>query len=171
MLTPTSVSFNNKHIFVTNFGSNTVSVIDKLNFSINNIKTGKTPLKSCILNNKVYFINHLDRTIGNLEKEFFLPVKGLPDNIFVHKKRILITAHSGTKFSLISFNPENNKIKVIYSYSYPYGQTNLNTKNSAFFMNGQYADSIFELNKILIYENSILITDYISGKLFILKDI
>jgi len=167
---PTSISFDNSNIFITNFNSDTVTKINKSDFSIQSVQTGKQPLKSTILNRIPYIINHSDNSVSDLKNNYKLPVKGFPDNIVKFKNKIFITTHSESEFNLISFNPDKKDFKIIYRFSYPYGQTRFDTKNSAFFMNGQYGDSIFELNKVLIYNNTILITDYISGKLFIIKD-
>ena len=54
--------------------------------------------------------------------------------------------------------------------NYPYGETSFNTNNSAFYLRGQFGDSIFEITKIRSDDKGqIWVTDYLSGKLFIIQ--
>jgi len=169
-ISPTSISFNNKNIFITNFDSDTITIINKEDFTKQEIHTDKSPLKSTIYKNKVYVINHLGKTVFSLNKTFRIPYRAFPDNIKTINNKIYITLHNSNTFYLISFIPEQEKFKTIIKYKYPFGQTEFNTKNTAFFMSGQFGDAIFEINKIIGYKNHILVTDYLSGKLFIIQE-
>lgn len=168
---PSDIAFDDKNIYVANFESNTVSIINKQTRESHDFSTGEGPLKICRVNGKVYVIDHLANSLLELgEKNFVweLPYEGNPDNIFNWNGKLLISVHSPTELNLVIFDPKVNKFFDFFNYKYPFGETKFNTNNSAFYMNGQFGDAIYSLTKFKADSKGRLwVMDFLSGKLFI----
>jgi len=172
-ITPADLVYNEKKIYISNFDSDTVAVIDKGDFSIKKIKTGKKPYKLGLQKNNLFIINHQDNSLQILGLEsgtFPIPFKGKPDNLFCTDREVILTLHSAEKLNVITFRPEKRTFSLIYYETYPFGETTVNTNNTAFYVRGQFGDALFEVNQIKMDKaGRIWITDYLSGKLFIIK--
>jgi DNA-binding beta-propeller fold protein YncE len=174
-LTPTHLVFDKKTVYITNFDENTIAVIDKEHFSFKKIKTGEKPFKLALLDNTLYCINHNANTLqsfrdGKPTAAYPLPFKGKPSNLFSTGDTLIITGHHKDALHIVSFDTGKKTFNVIHKEVYPFGETTVDTDNTAFYMRGQFADGIFELNQIKQDKKGrIWITDYLSGKLFILK--
>ncbi|MDD4857868.1 MAG: hypothetical protein PHD74_07160, partial [Candidatus Krumholzibacteria bacterium] len=57
-VTATDLEFDADNIYVSNFDSKSVSVIDKSTFAAGTVATEDEPMKLCLLNGNVYAINH-----------------------------------------------------------------------------------------------------------------
>ena len=174
-INPTDLIFDDKFIYVSNFDSNTITAIAKEDFTIKKITTGQKPFKLALLNNNIYWINHNDNSIQSSSastgsKTYPIPYPGKPDNLYSTGKELIITSHTQNSFSIIRFTPTSHPFTLIHSSEYPYGETTVDTNNSAFYMRGQFADGIFEINRIAQdSDGRIWITDYLSGSLFIVE--
>jgi DNA-binding beta-propeller fold protein YncE len=172
--TPTDLVFNLHSISIANFDSNTIAVVNKDDFSVQKIKTGKKPFKLAQLNNTLYCINHNDNSLQAIKdqeeiKTYPLPYPGNPGNLFSTGKNLIITSHTTEALHILSFHPDKKSFQLIHKEVYPYGETTVDTNNSAFYLRGQFADGIFEINQIKQDKKGRLwITDYLSGKLFII---
>ena len=83
---------------------------------------------------------------------------------------LIITSHTENTLNIILYKPETGKFNLLHSESYPFMDTTVSTNNTAFYVRGQFADGIFSTNKIIEDDQGIVwISDYLSGKLFILK--
>jgi DNA-binding beta-propeller fold protein YncE len=174
-LTPTDLVFNEDFIYIANFDSNTITTVKKDDFSVQKIKTGQKPFKLALLNNTLYCINHNDNSLHAIEDEkeiktYSLPYPGKPGNLFCTGKKLIITGHTSGALHILSFCPEKKSFQLVHKEVYPYGETTVDTNNSAFYLKGQFADGIFEINQIKQDKKArIWITDYLSGKLFIIQ--
>jgi DNA-binding beta-propeller fold protein YncE len=175
-LTPTDLIFDENCIYIANFDSNTIAVVNKDDFSVQKIKTAQKPFKLAQLNNTLYCINHNDNSLQAIEdqeetKTYSLPYLGKPGNLFSTGKKLIITSHTTDALHILSFCPDKKSFQLIHKEVYPYGETTVDTNNSAFYLRGQFADGIFEINQIKQDKKGRLwITDYLSGKLFIISD-
>ena len=172
-LNPTDLAFDETFIYITAFDSDIIAVVDKDDFSVQKIRTGKKPFKMTLLGNTLYVINHDDNSLQVFGKEpgtYPLPYPGRPDNIFNAGGALIITAHSPETFYILSFSLDTKSFETIHKETYPYGETTVDTDNSSFYMRGQFGDGIFEINQIKQDRKGRLwITDYLSGKLFIIS--
>jgi DNA-binding beta-propeller fold protein YncE len=173
--TPTDLLFDQENIFITNFDDNTITALNKDDYSVQKLKTDDKPFKLAMLNNILYCINHNSNTIQSFEssstsKTFALPVTGKPSNLFSTGEFLVITSHSPTQLNIIAFHPQSTTFELIHTEKYPYGETTVDTNNSSFYMRGQFADGIYQLTQIKKDKtNCLWITDYLSGKLFIIS--
>ncbi len=170
---PTDVVFDDKNIYVANFDSNSVSVINKNSFEINSIQVGIEPLFMKKINGKIFVILHGENKlveIGEKVKKYKLPRKGNPDNLFIWANQLIISSHTATKFYLISFNPKKKKFRKIFENQYFYGNTRFDTQNVSFYVNGQFGDVVYNITNARIDQHGRLwVTDFLAGKLFILS--
>lgn len=172
--TPTDLVFDQDRIFIANFDSDTVSIINKKDFSAQTLKTGHKPYKLSLMHGDVMVINHEDRTlqrIGSKPGIFEIPFNGRPDQLFRSGEELILTTHTPGELNIISFSPRSRKFSLIHREIYPFGEATVNTDNTAFYVRGQFADGIFEISRIIQDRRGrIWITDYLSGKLFILTN-
>lgn len=179
-LTPTDlcVQPTTNQIIVTNFDSDSVTLVNRTNFAVERRATGHKPLVAGAdpQTGEIFVINHLERTVqiwGAKERSVKLPGNALPNNLWVDAKKnlLLITAHSPDTFELFQICPETGKVKSILKKHYPYGEITFDQANSAFSERGQWADAIFRLTDFLQDARGRLwISDYLSGKVWVLED-
>jgi len=173
-LTTADMIFDTDFLYAANFDSNTVSIIDKKNFTAWNITTGEKPLRLCRCRERVYVINHLGNSLQEVKEKgrvFQIPWEGTPDNIFAWDQSVIITSHSRDALFILQFDPGTNSITLLHEEKYPYGDTSFDTNNVSFYLRGQFGDAIFSLTKGQTDQAGRLwITDFLSGKLFILGD-
>ncbi|UCH93822.1 MAG: hypothetical protein JSV88_26630 [Candidatus Aminicenantes bacterium] len=173
--TPTDLVFDDNFIYVANFDSNTITVVNKDDFSVQKIKTGQKPFKLVLLNNVPYCINHNDNSLqmfGNQPITYPLPYPGKPGNLFSTGKNLIITSNTPKTLHILSFCPDKKSFQLVHREVYPYGETTVDTNNSAFYLRGQFADGIFTFNQIKQDKKGRLwITDYLAGKLFIISSL
>lgn len=172
-LTPVGLAFNSEMIAISNFDSNSISVIDKSDFGVHRLTTGKRPLDLVFRGGKLAVINHLGKSlqlIGRESETYSLPGPGKPDFLFDSGDELIITAHSSDRLQILAFSLQSRTFRLIHEERYPFGETSLDTNNTAFFVRGQFGDGLFRINRILQdNQGRLWITDFLSGKLFILK--
>jgi DNA-binding beta-propeller fold protein YncE len=174
-LTPTDLVFDDSFVYVANFDSDTIKAVGKKDFSIQTLNTGHKPFKLALLNNTLYCINHNDNTLqafsnGKTTGTYPLPFPGKPSTLFSSGTELIITGHTAEALYIFTFHPTKKAVRQIHKESYPFGETSVDTDNSSFFIRGQFADGIFELNQVKQDKKDRLwISDYLSGKLFIIE--
>ena len=172
-LTPTDLAFDENFIYVTNFDSNSLTKIEKRNYSVETLTAGAKPLKICFAGEIPFVINHNENSLQKMSGDFrkyFLPQDGMPDNIRFINNKFILTSHSEDNLYIFSFDPRDEKFELIHLEKYPYGDTSFDNNNSAFYLRGQYGDALFEITKIKPgNDGKIWITDFISGSLFVIK--
>jgi DNA-binding beta-propeller fold protein YncE len=168
-LSPTDLLFDENMIYVANFDSRTVSVITKGDSLASEMATGEGPLRMCRLGDRIFVINHVDRTVQELGgREKKMPFDGSPDNIFEWNGKLIISAHSDDEFRLISYDPDRRRFGTIMKYEYPYGDTSYDTNNVSFYLRGQYGDAVFDITKAEEgKDGNLRVIDFLSGKMFI----
>jgi hypothetical protein len=170
---PSDLVWDEKFIYVSNFGSNTISKINRQDYSLSEIKTGEGPLRLLELNGEIWVINHIKGSLQNLTRntEIDLMNYGIVDNIYNWNKNVILSVHSKDKFNLLSITPSNGEIKELLTRDYHYGDTRYNTLNSSFYMDGQYGDATFDISKMATDQNGNLwVTDFIAGKVYIISN-
>jgi DNA-binding beta-propeller fold protein YncE len=172
--TATDLVFDDKYLYISNFDSNSVSIINKKSFEIIEIETQGKPLKLCQLDGQTYVINHRSNSLQTLRgmeegKIYEIPYEGLPDGLFTWKNKVIVTSHSSKALYVIQFDPKTESFVSLHKEVYPYGDTSYDSRNVSFYVRGQYGDAVFSLNQGRIDKNNRLwITDFLSGKMFIL---
>ncbi len=173
-LTATDLLFDGDDIYVANFDSDTVTVIDKESLEVAGVRTDEKPLRLCRCAGRVYVINHIGNTIQEVRpdgRSFEIPFAGLPDNVFTWGDKAVITSHSEEGLSVVEFDPLAESFTTLHSYAYPYGDTRFDTGNVSFYVRGQFGDVLFAITQGRTDEAGRLwITDFLSGKLFILEE-
>jgi YVTN family beta-propeller protein len=173
-LTPADLAFDRKNLYVANFSSNTITVLDKDSFTRRDIAVGEQPFRICLLGNDLFVLNHKGNTlqqVGDNVRTFPLPVAALPDNLFTWKDKLVITAHNGGSLFVISFDPATKTFQTLHQENYPYGDTSFDTGNSSFYAKGQFGDALFTITQGKTDRHGCLwLTDFLSGKLFIIEE-
>jgi DNA-binding beta-propeller fold protein YncE len=171
--TPTDLVFDASTIYISNFDSDTVTAVNKTDFSVQKLKTGEKPFKLALLDNVLYCLNHNGQSLqafGGDTKTYPLPFPARPSALFASNSRLIVTAHTANTLYILSFSPAEKTFTLLHKEDYPFGETTVDTDNSAFYLRGQFGDGIFELNRITEDKAGRLwITDYLSGKLFIIS--
>ncbi|MCW8984009.1 MAG: hypothetical protein OQK55_01600 [Thermoanaerobaculales bacterium] len=169
--TATDLAFDSEKIYVANFDSSNLSVIDKSDFSASEVEAGEQPLKLCAYAGKVYAIDHDgNRLIEVGGKSRTLPNVGFPDNIFGWNGILVITSHSSDRLHITSFDPGSGEFEVLHTFEYPYGDTRFDSGNVSFYMRGQFGDALFSITRGKTDGSGRLwISDFLSGRVFILS--
>jgi len=172
--TPTDLVFDDSTVYIADFDSDTVTAVKKDDFSVQKFKTGEKPFKLAVVNDSLYCINHNGRSLqafGKVPAAFPLPFPVKPSNLFSTGSELIVTAHAPDALYILSFSPYEKTFTLIHKEIYPFGETTVDTDNSAFYLRGQFGDGLFELNRIKRDKNGGLrVTDYLSGKLFIISN-
>jgi YVTN family beta-propeller protein len=169
--TASDLAFDGERIYVANFDSGSVSVIDKSDLSISEVEAGEQPLKLCACAGGVYAIDHAGNSLMEVGGESWqLPTGGLPDNIFEWNGSLVITSHSSDSLYVTSFEPGSGRFGVLHTVAYPYGATRFDSRNVSFYLRGQFGDALFSITRGKTDSSGRLwISDFLSGKVFILS--
>jgi len=179
-LTPTDLCVQSatNQIFISNFDSDSVTVIQRDDFSVSHRAAGRRPLvvganpKTA----EIFVVNHLARTVsvwGAADRTIQLPGEAFPNNLRVDvpNNRLLITAHAPDHFALIEILPATGKVKTLFKKKFPYGEITFDQANSAFGERAQWGDAIFRLTDLLQdARGRWWMSDYLSGKVWIWED-
>ncbi|MFH1049398.1 MAG: hypothetical protein V1779_00545 [bacterium] len=174
----TALEFDDKYIYTANFGSNSVSIIDKKTDQVYNIKAGKSPLRLTKCAGKIYVLNYKSNDImevripevNKTNMTLKIPLDAKPDNIFSWNNKLIITFFDENTLYITEVNPEMKDFTVIQKYTYPYGQTDKDAGNAAFYVVGGFGDIVQSLTKGLVDETGNLwISDFLAGKVHILE--
>ncbi len=173
-VTPADLTLDQHNLYIANFDSNSVTILDKKDFAKREVPTGEQPLKLCALGDKVFVINHKGNSVQEVKEEgmsFSLPFSCLPDNLFAWKQKLIVTAHNPHALSILLFDPETKAFKLLHQEDYPFGDTRFDTGNSSFNVRGQYADALFSITQAKTDQHGRLwLTDFLSGKLYIIDE-
>lgn len=183
--TATDLVFDDKNLYASNFDSEDISIINKSEWTVTEIATGRRPLALSQCVGEVYVINHQDNTLQKVsggeprgptgqapaaDKPIKIPYQGHPDNIFQWRDRLVITSHSDKALFIVQFDPETEDFTLLHQADYPYGDTSFETRNVSFYVRGQFGDAVFRLTEGRIDAGGRLwITDILSGKLHIIE--
>ncbi len=169
--TASDLAFDSEKIYVANFDSSSLSVIDMSNYAVSEVEAGEQPLKLYACGGKVYVIDHAGNRlieVGGKSRE--LPTKGLPDNIFEWNGRLVITSHASDRLQITSFDPGSGNFEVLHTFEYPYGDTRFDSGNVSFYLRGQFGDALFSITRGKTDSSGRLwISDFLSGRVFILS--
>jgi YVTN family beta-propeller protein len=173
-LTATDLELAGGKVFVANFDSHTVFVADPGTWAVETVGTGKQPVALCAVGEDVYVVTHGGNTLEKLTGErtsLRLPHGGTPDNVFPWGDRVVVTSHAPDALYVTGFDPRTREFSLLHREAYPYGDTRFDTGNAAFYLRGQFGDALFSITEGKTDGNGRLwITDFLSGKAFILED-
>jgi DNA-binding beta-propeller fold protein YncE len=173
-VTAADLVFDDERIYVANFDSRSVSVVNKTDFTVEEVKTGEQPLSLCMCRGVVYVLNHGDNTlqvITGTGKRFRIPQKGHPDNLYVWNDDIVLTSHAADALFIVRFDPDAGSFTLLHRVDYPYGETRFDSGNVSFYARGQFGDALFCITRGEVDRTGKLwITDFLSGRLFILEE-
>ena len=131
------------------------------------------PFKLAGMDSSIFLINHISNTLqqfGEINNTWKIPVDGSPDNLYAYENKLVITAHNPRELNIIEFDPDSEKFTILHTFKYPYGEVGFGTNNNSFYLSGQFGDTIYELNQIKTdSQGRLWITDFLSGRLFIIK--
>ncbi len=171
----TDLAFDDEHVFVACFGDDSVAVVDKADWTVTSVPAGDGPLRFARLGERLFVLGHLDGTlheIGGEERSWPLLLEGQPDGIHAWNGRLVITAHSSRSLTLAVFDPVASDFDDVRQLFRDFGDTHLDTPNSAFHMSGQYGDAVPTLTRgVVSTEGDLWITDFLSGWLLIVSEI
>ncbi len=171
--TVTDLTFDTENIYAAGFDSDNVLIIGKRDFEVREVRTGEKPLRLCRCGDRIYVINHGSNSLQEIGKEggtFGIPYKGRPDNLFNWDNCMIITSHDGDKLRIIEFDPETRSFTLVHGEKYPYGDISFESGNVSFYLRGQFGDALFTVtNGTGGADGRFRITDFLSGKLFILE--
>lgn len=172
-LNPVDLIFDEQNIYIANFESNSITVINKSTFNLSEIPTEQGPFRLVKYQNQVLVINNIANSIQEVKfgsKAFKVPYNGAIDNFIEWRGKIAFTVHSSDMLNIGFFDLKSGKFEKIYKFDYPYGDLRFNSGNSAFYMNGQFGDAVYDLSKMKIdVTGSLWITDFLAGRAFIIK--
>lgn len=172
-LTATDLVFDDRHIYVTNFDSDSVSVVDKESFAKIEAAAGEKPFRLCRCGSRIFLINWSGNTIrevGGEERVYDLPTNGQPDNLFSWGGKLIITSRDRGALFISRFDPATGSFELLHREEYPYGDIRFDSRNTSFYTRGQFGDALFEITKAAADgEGRFWLTDFLSGKLFILE--
>ncbi len=179
-LTATDLLSDGKNLYIANFDSDAITIVNKKSLETVDLKTDAKPLKLCRLGDTVYVITHRGNTLHEITGEAKdkkiastrrIPFEGKPDNLFAWKGRVIITSHSSTKLFILEFDPTKGSFSLLHALDYPYADTSFDSRNVSFYVRGQFGDAVFSItNGKEDEEGRLWITDFLSGKLFILSE-
>jgi YVTN family beta-propeller protein len=159
-------------IYVSNFDSHAVSVVDQKTYAVETIETGMEPLGLCAAGGDVFVVTHAGGTIERLtgERTTKKIPHGTPDNVFPWGDRVVVTSHDAGALYVTEFDPRTKKLALLHKEIYPFGDTRFGSGNVSFFVRGQFGDAVFSITEGRTDKNGRLwITDFLSGKVFILE--
>ncbi|UCH84684.1 MAG: hypothetical protein JSW50_03040 [Candidatus Latescibacterota bacterium] len=173
-LTASDLVFDHKNIYVANFDSKSVSVIDKTDYTVTEFEAGDAPLSLCLTGGRVFSIGHLDnrlREIGGKGKTYKIPFKGFPNNVFPWGETLVVTSHNTGEMGVLQFDPVRESFSTLLKTKYPYGDTRFDTRNVSFYVRGQYGDAVFEITQgRAARDGRLWVTDFLAGKAYIIEE-
>jgi len=171
---PADLCFDAYHLYTADFLSDSVSVVDLEDFTVQTLAVGRGPLKLAVANGAAWVINHLDHSLQRVEAgaaAVAVPAPGRVDQLLVWKDRLIVTAHSALTLTVLAYTPQTAKFETILSYDYPFGDTAFDAGNSSFYMTGQYGDVVYSLNQAKEdAKGRLWMSDFLSGKIFIISE-
>jgi len=175
---PVALEFNNDYIYVANFSSNSVSMINKETFETFNIKVGKQPLRLLKFKDKIFVLNYASKDIMEVnlpqinrsEFGYKIPFEIKPDNFFIWGDEIIITGFDSNEIKVIAFNSQHKTFEEVLTKIYDYGQIDYDSGNASFYLKGVYGDLVQTITKGKVASNGdFWLVDFISGRLFIIS--
>jgi hypothetical protein len=171
-LTATDLLVGDEKLYVANFHSEKVSVVDKRDYSVRDIKTDSGPFRLCRVDDRIFVLDH---SAGNIQeiggRKHAVPGKGKPDNVFAWNGGIVMTSHGPGELLLHRFDPEKGSFELLHREEYPFGDTGIDSGNVSFYVRGQFGDALFDLSKGLVDRKGRLwISDFLSGRIFVLSE-
>ena len=185
-ITPTDIAFLGDHALVCSFTDNKVTAVNSISDEASaekvceiNVGDGPIAIAADSSRKEAFVLNHLDSTLSmlgfkdnalQLKKTVQIPGGYKPGNIFLADGNLYISGHKSDRFVLYRFSPVTERLTAILTHSYSYGEVSFDQSNTAFANTAQWGDAIYRLNEFALDSKGRLwVTDYLSGKLWIIK--
>jgi len=171
-LTAADLLIGDDELYVANFHSGTVSIVDGEDFTVREVGTEAGPFRLRGVDGRVFVLDHTARMIEEIGgRKYKVPGKGRPDNLFVWNGRLVVTSHSPSELLIHGFDPDRGSFELLHRERYPYGDTGMDTGNVSFYVRGQFGDAVFDLSRGLVDGGGRLwISDFLSGRVVVLSD-
>lgn len=160
-------------LYVSNFDSHSVSVVDKTTWTAETLPTGRQPLTLQASGGGVFVICHGDRTVERITGERWtkkIPNGGTPAGLFTWNETLIIASYGDKTLHITELDPARSKFMPLHESSFPYADTRFDTGNVSFYVRGQYGDAVFSLARAATDgEGRLWMTDFLSGRVFILE--
>lgn len=173
-LNPSDLCYDNQNIYVANFSSRQVTVIDKTSLTTTNLHTDAQPLRFRRYNDRLYLLCHSGHSLfqikgTNIEKLADLP--SLPCQLLAWRNQLVIATFDKETLYLYRFDPQSRILRLMHLFSYPYGDTRFDSGNVSFYLQGQYGDAVFDLIKGFEDEKGRLwMSDFLAGKVYLFDE-
>jgi DNA-binding beta-propeller fold protein YncE len=174
-VTATDLVFDDKRIYVANFDSRSVSIIDKNDLGVSELQTGEQPLRLCRCSERIYVACHGDNTLREVlgkRTVHDIPEDGRPDNLYTWNGAVVVVSHEPDELNIHRFDPEEESFELLHEVEYPYGDTRYDSGNSSFYVRGQYGDALFDITQAAVDgAGRLWITDFLAGRVYILEEL
>lgn len=184
---PTDIAFLERTALIVSFTEDKLTAVNALSGAPDSekpitIKTGSGPIAVAVdpIRKEAYIVNHKDSSLTVLSakegsakilKTVKIPGNYRPGNAFFALGYLYISAHNASRFVLYRYNPSDRQFKSVIENDYPYGEVSFDQSNTAFANPAQWGDAVYRLNEFASdAQGRLWVTDYLSGKLWILKD-
>lgn len=169
---PTDLLFDDQRIYTADFGSDTVSVIDKTTWKVSMVDVGAGPLRLARIGERVFVMHHLEPVIaevGGAGARFELPFDGTLDQLVAWGDRLVVAGHTADQLQVIAVDPATGAVETLVHTSYGYGDVGLDSANSAYYMTGQFGDAVFTLTPAVVDPDGRLwLADFLSGTVYVI---
>ncbi len=172
-INPTDLIVDKQNIYISNFSSNTITIVDKYTLSVRTVPVSEQPLRLAVVGSDIYALSHKGRCLHNLSTsaEYRVPTKGLPEALIPWRNQLLIAVQDRQALYLYLYDPQRQKLHLLHINEYPYGDTRFDSGNVSFYLRGQYGDAVFHLIRGLEDDKSRLwLSDFLAGKVYIIEE-
>ncbi len=171
---PTDLAFDDSLIYTANFGSASVSVVNKNSLTCRTLATAAQPLRFSRLGNRLYLLCHSGRRLQEITSQGsadLLRLEELPSQLCAWGDKLVIATCDAATLYLYQYQPESRRFGLLHMVKYPYGDTRFDSGNTAFYLQGQYGDAVFDLFCAKTDRAGRLwISDFLAGRVYILEE-
>jgi len=171
---PTDLLIDGKQICVVNYGSDTVTLIDRDNFLSAEIPVSPKPFRIAAFGDSILTLHHGDNSVVWHDRRTFafqasMVPGGLPIDVCSRGKTALLATVSPAGLNLLALEQNRQTPEMIHRIEYPYGDVRFDSGNTAFFLSGEYGDSLYRSTALRAdADGRFWVADFLSGRLFIL---
>ncbi|HQG44682.1 MAG TPA: hypothetical protein PLG50_03370 [bacterium] len=171
---PVDLAFDDSLIYVANFGSTSISIVNKNSLTSRTLTTAAQPLRFGRLAGRLYLLCQSGRRLQEITPhgiKDLLRLEELPSQLMVWKEKLVIATCDASTLYLYQYQPDSLRFGLLHMVKYPYGETRFDSGNTAFYLQGQYGDAVFDLfcGKT-DRDGRLWISDFLAGRVYILEE-
>ncbi|HPR89301.1 MAG TPA: hypothetical protein PL181_14900 [bacterium] len=171
---PADLAFDDSLIYIANFGSASVTIVHKNSLTAHTLATAAQPLRFGQLAGRLYLLSHGGRRLQRVSPqgiENLLRLEELPGQLMVWRGELVIATHDAATLYLYHYHPDTGLFGLLHMAQYPYGDTRYDSGNTAFYLQGQFGDALFDLLEGKVDRDGRLwIRDFLAGRVLILEE-